>query len=409
MKKRFFNKIFIALPVLREFENLEKILNLIFSQSFQDVELVVCINQPDSWWTDATKIKDCLDNQKSLDLCHSFKNFPLTIIDRSSPGKGWSEKKKGVGQARKTLFDFIVSKARDNDLVISLDADTCFSENYFQSLINRFNEFPNSPGMAVPYYHPLEDDEKVNRAILRYEIYMRYYLINLLRIGSPYAFTALGSGMAFPVWACKKVNGITPFEAGEDFYFLQKLCKTGKLLLWNQEKIYPSARISDRVPFGTGPSVRKGIDNQWENYPIYNHILFNMIEKTYHLFPTLFTQNIETPLTGFLIQQLKTPYLWEPLRNNFKTEQLFIRACHERLDGFRIFQFLKQQKETQKSDEEHLRNFFSDFFHNTNHVPDLTSFSFQNSPIKEFELIRFFLENEEMNLRSKHDNNLSVF
>ena len=77
-------------------------------------------------------------------------------------------------------------------------------------------------GLAVPYYHKLIGDA-TDRLILRYEIYMRCYLINLLRIQNPYAFTALGSAMAVTVRAYRKAGGLTPVKSGEDFYFLQNL------------------------------------------------------------------------------------------------------------------------------------------------------------------------------------------
>jgi hypothetical protein len=83
----------------------------------------------------------------------------------------------------------------------------------------------NLLGIAIPYFHPLTGNNVNDRLILRYEIYMRHYLNNMLEIGNPYAFTAIGSAMAAKVSAYRKVGGLTPVKSGEDFYFIQKLKK----------------------------------------------------------------------------------------------------------------------------------------------------------------------------------------
>ena len=45
------------------------------------------------------------------------------------------------------------------------------------------------------------------------------------------------------------------------FYFLHKLTKLGQLAEINDAFVYPSGRVSDRVPFGTGAAMTK-----WMNY-----------------------------------------------------------------------------------------------------------------------------------------------
>ena len=52
-----------------------------------------------------------------------------------------------------------------------------------------------------------------------------------------------------------KVGGMNTRKAGEDFYFLQKVIARGQFANLDTTCIYPSARISDRVPFGTGRAV----------------------------------------------------------------------------------------------------------------------------------------------------------
>ena len=105
--------------------------------------------------------------------------------------------------------------------------------------------------------------------------------------------------------------------------------------------VRPQGRISSRVPFGTGPAIAKGIAAMEESYPFYTAQGFAAVKATYDLFPALYDGDIETPMTPFLRQQLATDNLWSPLRANFKSRDLFVRACAERVDGLRILQYLK--------------------------------------------------------------------
>jgi len=60
-------------------------------------------------------------------------------------------------------------------------------------------------------------------------------------------------------------------------------------------------------------------------------------------FPDLFAGSVETPLDDFLHEETNTGDPWQPLRENHKTLKRFVRACHQRLDGLRILQYLKAE------------------------------------------------------------------
>jgi len=331
-------------------------------QSFREFILHVCVNQPDEWWEREEKLRICLDNQQSLKLLTGWEKFPVQVIDRASKGRGWLGKRHGVGWARKTVMDSINEMASQDDLVISLDADTLAQDHYLQSIEQNFRSHPNALALSVPYYHRLTGDEETDRAILRYEIYMRNYAINLFRIQSPYSFTALGSAMAFPVRAYRKIGGMTPMMSGEDFYFLQKMVKAGQVLFWNREKVFPAARFSDRVYFGTGPAMEKGRRGDWESYPVYHHTLFNKIAGTYELFHDLYSKDVPTPVDHFLEDAFGHRDIWDTLRKNCKSQERFARACHTKIDGLRILQYLKLvQKLIPQTDEDCLVEFFRNF------------------------------------------------
>ena len=382
----------IALPLLKELENIPSIVKNIAGQNHSNYKVYFCINQPDDWWGKLDKIEACKDNQQSIKLIEESAPFPFEIIDKSSLGQGWKGKKLGVGWARKTLIDHIIHTTHDNDIIISLDADTIFNENYFTSIEENLKKHPKAPAIAVPYYHPLSGSESEDRAILHYEIYMRHYLINLFRIKSPYAFSALGSAIAMPVWAVRKIGGITPKKSGEDFYLLQKMVKFRPILNWNKEKVYPAARFSDRVFFGTGPAMIRGNEGDWSSYPIYPQFLFDKIADFYKLIPELFEKNCPTPIDSVFGDKNHCYNMWDNLRKNNKDLPHFIKAIHEKFDGLRILQFLKSNIDLEKRDDE---KYLVDFIKNNNHLSHLPhnyhEFSFDNYSISQLNEIRDYL------------------
>lgn len=403
--------IFIALPVLCEHENLPAFLNNLQAQDYAGtINLYVCVNQPDEWWDKPEKIDICLDNANSLEMLTSLQDQDIHIIDRSSKGKGWMGRQHGVGFARREVMQAIIQQANDNDVIISLDADTTFNKSYVSSVVKNLVANPEATALSVPYYHHLTGNEIADRAILRYEIYMRCYAINMLRIGSPYAFTALGSAIALTVKSYKSIGGITPKMSGEDFYFLQKLRKKGPLLLRNEEKVYPAARFSDRVYFGTGPAMIKGASGDWESYPVYPHSWFDEVKQTYQLFPQLFMKDQITPLDEFLAEAFPGENIWEKLRKNSSTAEKFVLACHQKFDGLRVLQYLKwRQRKTPVADEKSLFGFLSEHFPDANILsilPGMKDFNFVTLPLETMNRIRELLVyKEEMLLResSKHN------
>ncbi len=355
--------IHVALPAMNEADYLPGTFECLFNQSNRSFHLWVCVNQPDRWWDDPDKIETCKNNRETLNYLSRIKNDRLHVIDRSSKGKGWNQKAHGVGQARKVIMDNINEFADEYDIILSLDADTAFHADYLESVKTIFARHPQAVALSNPYYHELSGDEALDRSMLRYEIYMRHYAINMWRIDSPYSFTALGSAIGLPVWAYRKVGGITAKKSGEDFYFLQKLRKTGWICNHNTEKVYPGTRYSDRVFFGTGRALIKGRNGDWESYPIYDHRLFEEVKTTYELFPQLYQRKIQTPMSVFLETQFRDPDPFEALRKNTATEEQFVAACHQKIDGLRVLQFMKSEtKKAPRNDEAALLRFFDAFY-----------------------------------------------
>ncbi len=389
-------KLHIAIPLLNELENLPALMQDLSAQD-GNFKVYFCVNQPEEWWNDGNKLPICENNLESMQYIRQHADFSFEIIDRSSRGKAWEAKKSGVGWARKTLTDRILELADNEDIIISLDGDTRFAQHYFQSIAKRMREFPTAPALSVPYYHKLTGQNAEDRAILRYEIYMRYYLIQLFRIGSPYAFTALGSAMAMRVWALRKIGGMSPKKSGEDFYLLQKIIKYRPVLQWNDEMVYPAARFSNRVFFGTGPAMIKGNEGDWSSYPIYPEELFDEIREFYRLIPKLYRENISTSIDRLF----NNPHrVWDSLRKNSKDLPHFTKAVHDKFDGLRILQFLKQHPNmANHSDDKTLIRFLK------NRHAELVdeNFSFDIANIQQLNAIRDYLCDIEKHYRKQSD------
>jgi hypothetical protein len=311
-----------------------------------------CVNQPEAWQDDPDRRAVCGANQACLRLLREITDLDVRIIDRASTGRGWPPKRGGVGHARKALMDAICLEADPGDLIVSLDADTVAPPGYLSSLVAAFARHPAACAIAARYFHPLTEDEAVTRAMLGYEIYMRFYALNLWRIKSPYSFTALGSAIALPVHVYRKMDGMTPRQSGEDFYFLQKLAKHGRVLHWSDPPVAPATRKSWRVPVGTGQAIVAACEGMHaDRYPLYAPELFDRIRRTTEAFPDLFVDSVETPLDGFLREKTNSFDPWQSLRENHKTSERFVRACHQRLDGLRILQYLKAEYRLAPSDD----------------------------------------------------------
>lgn len=393
-------KLHIALPAMNERDYIERTLECISKQTLKDFHTWICVNQPESYRNNSDKNHICENNGRTLELLSQYKLPNLHILDYSSEGRGWQEGKLGVGMARKTLMDTIAAYANSEDIIVSMDADTIFEEEYLSSVKQQFEENPSALALANPYYHPLVPDETTTRAMLRYEIYMRYYSLNLRFTGTPYCFSPLGSSMAARVSAYRKINGLTPKKSGEDFYFLQKMVKAGRLLMYNHQIVYPGTRLSDRVFFGTGPAMIKGIAGQWDAYPLFNPELFDLVKQTIALFPQLFRNPCPTPMDEYFNTHFKETDIFAPLRINNKDQARFIKACHEKIDGLRILQFLKANHILNpRSDEENLLLFVERFFPDADIQVKIKDLSFSHSDVDILNKIRNFLFETELKIQ----------
>ena len=172
-------------------------------------------------------------------------------------------KQAGVGLARKIGMDMAVRlfshHNKSSGIILCLDADCLCHENYLVE-VERYFSNPNSkPCVTLGFEHQFDENET---AIIEYELHLRYYIEAQKSIGYPFAFHTLGSCMAVRAEAYCLQGGMNKRQAGEDFYFLHKFSVIDWLGKIKKNLVYPSARISTRVPFGTGKAVGDYLQNK---------------------------------------------------------------------------------------------------------------------------------------------------
>ena len=167
----------------------------------------------------------------------------------------------GVGEARKLGMDSFVAartaESVDDAIIWSLDADTRVEENYFSTVEAGFAAHPHAGFCTLGFRHEAGATPELERAIRDYEAYLHDYAESLRRAGSPYAFLGIGSAFAVRGAAYVKAGGMKVRNAGEDFYFLQECAKCGEFFELAEVLVHPSARLSGRNAFGTGPALEK--------------------------------------------------------------------------------------------------------------------------------------------------------
>lgn len=275
----------------------------------------------------------------------------LACLDASSPGLEMPAR-GGVGMARKLGMDAslgMLDYGRPGvKLFFCLDADTRVEPNYL-SAARRFFEMKRNSGAVVEYAHPVEGDPELRAAICCYEIFLRYYALGLRYACSPYAFHTIGSTMICTADGYAAVRGMNRREAGEDFYFLNKLAKLNGIGRIAGTTVYPSARTSHRVPFGTGQRVARFLENRRNEYLLYHPAIFEILKRWLALMaggvdgdPERILDeaaHIHPRLRSFL-ERNRFQEAWPRIRRNHRHAGDLSRHFHVWFDGFKTLKLV---------------------------------------------------------------------
>ena len=180
---------------------------------------------------------------------------------------------------------------KPDGIILNLDADCIVESNYFVSICSELLYKKDRTACSIYFEHPLSGndfEDKIYKYISLYELHLRYYFQGLAFSGFPYVFHTVGSAIAVKALSYVKAGGMNRRQAGEDFYFIQKLVPAGGYFNLNSTVVYPSPRASSRVPFGTGASIGKLTGENSKTLLTYNflafrelRLFFGMSEKFY--------------------------------------------------------------------------------------------------------------------------------
>lgn len=272
-------------------------------------------------------------------------NPDILLVDRCTKGRELP-RGQGVGLARKIGADIALKLINDGTIrtpvIYTTDADVRLPGDYFGAAdIHR-----STAATLYPFRHEPEPGLELSTTL--YEISMFYYVAGLKWANSHYAFSTVGSTMAIGKEHYAMVRGFPKRQAGEDFYLLNKLVKTGSIRQLATPIIEITARRSARAPFGTGANLAKisALDNPMTDYQFYHPEIFRLLANCNLMLNTLWA-NDDTDrylekypqlrdwceATGFL-------QLARTRRQNIASQGTFNHFLHEWFDAFRTLKFV---------------------------------------------------------------------
>jgi hypothetical protein len=356
-KPRSNTGIIVVIPCFREpdiLKTLESINSCLMPKVH--VEVVVLINHSEAQNEDTkeynreTKIEidKWIDKNKNTGICF-FAPGPIELK------KKWA----GAGLARKSGMDEAVRRFnflnKPNGLIVSLDADTVVELNYLVEIEKHFKLNPKHVGATIAFQHQKENlNARQLEGINLYEKYLDYYKEALCFSGYPYSMFTIGSAFVVSALAYVKRGGMNRRQAGEDFYFLQNLVQIGVVGEIKSTCVYPSARLSDRVPFGTGPILQKWMNGQEDLNLSYNFKSFTDLKEWFSSAHKLYKigkieyEVILNKLPNSIASFLKHDNFWDELdelnKNCSKPETFEVRFFHK-FNAFKILKYLNFSEE----------------------------------------------------------------
>ena len=154
-------------------------------------------------------------------------------------------------------------------IVISLDADCTVEENYLVSIEQHFEKNPESNIANLYFEHKLKGEEKprLYEGVTRYELFLRYYVQGMKYARLPYATHQKESCLAV------RAKVIPNPLHNEDFNILESFGDL-KIADITNSTVYPSTRLSDRKPYGTGRTLSRWMYSSSMEYLTHHPLVF---------------------------------------------------------------------------------------------------------------------------------------
>lgn len=267
-------------------------------------------------------------------------------------------KHAGVGLARKIgmdeaawRFEMIGNK---KGVIVCLDADSTVAPNYLNAIEDYFNQYPSTKAASIYFEHPLNVEDRILReGIISYELHLRYYRQALKLAAYPYHYHTIGSSMCVRSDVYQNAGGMNRRKAGEDFYFLHKIMPLGNFGEINTTAVYPSARISERVPFGTGRAMKEWRDGE-KKFRTYNFKIFEELKTFVAKIPFLFRMNereisvVLNDLPASISAYLTTKEFLskvEEVNAHTSTRAAFVHRFLKWFDGFNVLKYVHHARD----------------------------------------------------------------
>jgi hypothetical protein len=342
----------VIIPCMAEPELLQTLQSLLDCDPVPGkAEVIVLINEPENGPAEISALNlDTSAAARKWVISHEPEWLKFHIVGPVRLPAKWA----GVGLARKTAMDEALSRFnrldRPDGIIISLDADTLVERNYFRAIRDHFLLHPGDVGATIRFSHQTEEfPARQQQGIRIYEQYLFYFREALRFTGYPHAIYTVGSAFAVTARAYMKRGGMTRRKAGEDFYFLQTLTQLGKVGEITATCVYPSARVSQRVPFGTGPFMKKWMEKTDNEFLTYNFQAFRDLKLLFghrsRLFrtetgePETLVNALPEPVRAYLQQENLMTEIGE-LARNCRQAETFNERFFQIFNAFRILKFL---------------------------------------------------------------------
>ena len=268
-------------------------------------------------------------------------------LDCSTPGRDLT---RGVGEARKIGMDAVLpliadAAGADDAVIYSLDADSPVAPEYFSRIAGAFAA-SQAGAVTLGVHHRGGETPEQEAAIRAYEEYLFHYRDGLRSAGSPYGFLTIGSAFAVRAATYIRAGGMRVREAGEDFYFLQAAAKCAPVASIDEALVFPSPRLSGRVPFGTGTAVRDLVAG--EGVRIFPASAFAALGA---FLAAATAENLAEPekfiamqppeIAAFL-RESRFAAAWRAVLANSRTPERLATEFHRWFDGLKTLQLLRR-------------------------------------------------------------------
>ena len=348
--KKYFQYI-IVVPAIAERDALPKLIKSLEKNDKLELHNTLLLIVVNNSVSSSDEVKN--DNQKTLAYLKKIKSrVNISFVDAASSGKEMDDKNGGVGLARKIGMDLALTKfdylSINKNIMICTDADCIVDSDYISEISQEFNR-NNFEAAVVNFAHDISGRDEETKAIICYEIFLRYYVLGLSFAKSDYAFHTIGSTMLCTPDAYVKVEGMNKRKAAEDFYFLEKLAKIYPIGEIKSTFVHPSKRGSWRVPFGTGRSVDRYLSNSRDEYLLYDPKSFVILKTWLEVFfdnlvpnPSSLikiSNNISPALSDFLSKQDFGNFINKVLLKNNNPNEIE-KQKHFWFDAFRTLKLI---------------------------------------------------------------------